>query len=148
MNDWSLLIYRKNLRSSMLVIADGKKAIGIAGIMGGENSEIDENTKNIILESANFDKNSIRLTAKKLGLRTEASNRYEKGLDPNLTEWAMNRAAQLLEEINAGIIVDGFDIYHDHRTSTSVDSDWVNRFIGIQITPEEMGRHLESLGMV
>ncbi len=140
----------RTLDPSMLVIADGKKAIGIAGIMGGENSEIDENTKNIILESANFDKNSIRLTAKKLGLRTEASNRYEKGLDPNLTEWAMNRAAQLLEEINAGIIVDGFiDIYHNPLEPhyIEVDSDWVNRFIGIQITPEEMGRHLESLGM-
>ena len=82
----------------MLVIADAKKPLGIAGIMGGANSEVDENTCTILLEAANFEKDNLRQTAKKIGLRTEASTRYEKGIDPNLTMLAI-RACKLLEEI-------------------------------------------------
>ena len=92
----------RNLDDSILVIADGKKAIGIAGIMGGYNSEIKEDTRTIAFECANFDAVNIRLSSKKLGLRTEASSRFEKGLDMEIVSLAMNRACHLVEMLDAG----------------------------------------------
>ncbi|HHT50592.1 MAG TPA: phenylalanine--tRNA ligase subunit beta [Eubacteriaceae bacterium] len=141
---------KRSLDPSMLVIADAKKPLGIAGIMGGANSEVDENTCTILLEAANFEKDNLRQTAKKIGLRTEASTRYEKGIDPNLTMLAITRACKLLEEINAGTIVDGFmDVYPNPLNAhyVNVDPEWVNKFIGINISSKEMANYLESLGM-
>ena len=118
--------------------------------MGGANSEVDENTCTILLEAANFEKDNLRQTAKKIGLRTEASTRYEKGIDPNLTMLAITRACKLLEEINAGTIVDGFmDVYPNPLNAhyVNVDPEWVNKFIGINISSKEMANYLESLGM-
>lgn len=141
---------KRELDPSMLVIADAKKPLGIAGVMGGGNSEVDDNTNIILLEAANFEKDSVRHTAKRIGLRTEASTRYEKGIDPNLAILAINRACQLLEEINAGIIVEGFiDIYPNPLDVHYIEIDpiWVNRFIGIDISKEQMAGYLESLGM-
>lgn len=140
----------RNLDPSILMIADSNHSLGMAGIMGGENSEIEEDTNIILLEAANFDSNNIRLTAKKVGLRTEASNRFEKGVDPNLTEIAINRAAQLLENINAGVVIGGMlDSYKApvEPHSVLVDPKWVNELIGIDISPEQMASYLESLDM-
>lgn len=95
------------LDSSMLVIADEEKAVAVAGVMGGANSEIMPDTKAILLESATFNGISVRLAAKKLGLRTEASSRFEKGLDPENAIKAINRAAQLIEQLGAGTVSKG-----------------------------------------
>src|SRR5690606_23817200 len=97
----------RELKTNMLVIADAKKPIGIAGVMGGANTEITDNTNCIILESAKFDGPSVRFTSKRLGLRSEASTRFEKGIDINLPRKAIDRAAQLIQELGAGTVVDG-----------------------------------------
>ncbi|MDO5708084.1 MAG: phenylalanine--tRNA ligase subunit beta [Andreesenia angusta] len=97
----------RKLDDSMLMINDGKNQIAIAGVMGGLDSEVTEDTKTILLESASFNPKSVRLTSKKLGLRTEASTRFEKGLDPNLAKIAGDRVCELIEEINAGKVVKG-----------------------------------------
>lgn len=138
------------LDPSILMIADSNGSLGIAGVMGGENSEIEQDTNMILLEAAAFDPNNIRLTSKKLGLRTEASVRFEKGVDPNLAELAIQRAAQLLEEINAGTVVEGMidrykKVVEPHYIF--VDPYWINEFIGIQITEKQMASYLESLDM-
>lgn len=141
---------KRKLDPSMLMIADSKYSLGIAGVMGGENSEIEENTDRILLEAATFHSNNIRLTSKKLGLRTEASSRFEKGVDPNLAQLAIHRAVQLLEEMNAGIVVGGIIDRYEKTLEPhyiTVNPHWINQFIGIQITPEEMANYLESLDM-
>lgn len=92
----------RTLEGDMLMIKDAERSIAVAGVMGGLNSEIEEDTKTIIIESANFNGDSVRTTAKKLGLRTEASSRFEKGIDPNLTEAAADRVCRLIEMIGAG----------------------------------------------
>ena len=92
----------RTLDENVLMICDGRKAIGIAGIMGGENSMITDNVKTMLFEAACFDGTNIRLSGKKIGLRTDASSKFEKGLDPNLAMEAMNRACQLIEELGAG----------------------------------------------
>ena len=89
------------------MICDGKKAIGIAGIMGGENSMITDNVSTMLFEAACFDGTNIRLSSKRVGLRTDASGKFEKGLDPNNAMEAMNRACQLIEELGAGEVVGG-----------------------------------------
>lgn len=100
------------LDDSVLVICDGKKAVGMAGIMGGENSMITDNVKTMLFEAACFDGTNIRLSSKKVGLRTDASSKFEKGLDPNTAMEAMNRACQLVEELGAGEVVGGaVDVY-------------------------------------
>ena len=102
----------RTLDENVLMICDGRKAIGIAGIMGGENSMITDNVKTMLFEAACFDGTNIRLSGKKIGLRTDASSKFEKGLDPNLAMEAMNRACQLIEELGAGEVVGGaIDIY-------------------------------------
>lgn len=140
----------RKLDSSILVIADAKKPLGIAGVMGGSNSEVDDNTKTIVLEAANFEKNSIRKTAKKLGIRTEASTRFEKGIDPNLSEIAIKRAIHLLERMSAGTVVEGdIDIYPKPEKThfIVVDPKWINKFIGIDVSAEQMANYLEPLGI-
>ncbi len=129
----------RQLNDKMLVIADAEKAVGIAGVMGGQNSEINENTKTIVFESANFYGPSIRTTARGVGLRTEASGRYEKGLDPENTYPAIERACELIEMLGAGEVVDGIiDIYGKKQPQAEIDfdADKINKFLGTDI-PEQ-----------
>ena len=131
----------RKLDSSILMINDGKKAVGIAGVMGGENSEITDKTRTILLESASFDADNIRKTSKKLGLRTEASSRYEKGIDPNICLTAANRVCQLIEELGAGKVVkDIIDIYPEkvEKKEIVVRPERVNELLGINMDGVEM----------
>lgn len=138
------------LDSSMLVIADGKKAIGIAGVMGGENSEIKDDTDTVVFECANFNGPNIRLTSKKLGLRTDASSKFEKDIDPNLIDMALNRTCYLVELLGAGEVAGGIiDIYPNPVKPHMVEAspEWINRFLGTEIEPARMKEILESLEM-
>ncbi len=138
----------RQLDPSMLVIADPEKAVAIAGVMGGENSMIVEGSQAVLFESANFDGPNVRITAKKVGLRTDASSKFEKGLDPNLALEAVNRAAQLVELLGAGKVVSGVvDEYPNKRTpwELTYDPAWINKFIGIHISEEEMQRIFEKI---
>lgn len=102
----------RTLDSSMLMICDADKAIGLAGIMGGENSKITDDVTTMLFEAATFDGTNIRKATKKLGLRTDASGKFEKGLDPENAMEAMDRACQLIEELGAGEVVGGaIDVY-------------------------------------
>lgn len=136
------------LTENQLMIKNGDKSVAIAGIMGGLNSEVTEDTKEIIFESANFDGTNIRVSSQKLALRTEASGRYEKDLDPNLCMEALNRACNLIEELNAGEIEEGvIDIYPEKVTKhyVEVDYKWVNEFLGTKLSMEEMKGCLDRL---
>ena len=129
------------LDESMLMICDGKKPVGIGGIMGGENSMITDDVKTMLFEAACFDGTNIRLSAKKLGMRTEASGIFEKGLDPNNAILAMNRACQLIEELGAGEVVGGvIDIYPEKREPVSLpfEPEKYNRILGTSISKEDM----------
>lgn len=131
-----------------LVIADAEKAVAIAGVMGGFNSEIEDDTTTVIFESATFDAVSVRLTAQKAGLRTEASSRYEKGLDANNTVPAIERACELVEEFGCGEIVGGMiDVYKKVKEPTVLDfrPEKINAFLGIDIKKEEMAKYLEAI---
>ena len=116
----------RQLDESMLLITDPTKPVGIAGVMGGLNSEITENTQMIVFESATFQGPSIRVTSRKLGLRTEASGRYEKGLDCENTMPALMRACQLVEELGAGEIITGvIDAYPEKKQEMCIrDRPW------------------------
>lgn len=138
----------RELDRNVLTIRDGNRAIGLAGIMGGLNSEIENDTTEVVFECANFDGTNIRVTTQNLGLRTEASSRFEKDIDPNLAEIAMNRACNLVEELGAGDIVNGcIDIYNKKVKPhyVEVDSNWINKFLGINISPEDMADYLDRL---
>ncbi len=139
----------RKLEESMLVIADGSKPTGIAGVMGGHGSEIKPDTTAVIFESANFAPVNIRLTSKKLGLRTEASSRYEKGIDPELAKTALDRACHLVEQLGAGEVVGGMiDIYPAPKAARklSLNVEKVNSFIGVKdITTDMIVKYLESL---
>ena len=129
------------LDPSMLVISDPKKAVAIAGVMGGENSMITGDTATVLFESANFHGPSVRITAKKLGMRTDASSKYEKGLDPNLCQTCADRAVQLVELLGCGEVVKGsVDCYPNRRDpwTLSYDPDKINALLGTKITEEEM----------
>lgn len=131
----------RTLGDKMLVIADGERAVAVAGVMGGQNSEINDNTKTIVFESANFYGPSVRTTSRGLGLRTEASGRYEKGLDPENTYAAVQRACELIEELGAGEVVDGIiDIYGKKPKCAVIDfdADVINRFLGTDISKDFM----------
>lgn len=139
---------KRTLDNSMLVIADGDKAVAAAGVMGGENSEVMDDTTTVVFEFANFDGTNIRLTSKKLGLRTEASNKYEKNLDPNLIDMAINRACGLIEQIGAGDVVGGtIDIYPQKAEPKTVEvsCSWINRFLGTNIDKKDIKAYLERL---
>lgn len=140
----------RTLDNNVLNIKDGEKTIGLAGIMGGLNSEVKEDTTMVVLEFANFDGTNIRNSSKRLGLRTEASSKFEKDLDPNLVEVAMERTCALIEELGAGEVMEGvIDIYPNPKKShfLEVDSVWVNKFLGSNIAKEEMKKYLDSLDL-
>ena len=129
------------LDDSVLMICDGEKAVGIAGIMGGENSMITDSVKTVLFEAACFNGTNIRLSSKKIGLRTDASGKFEKGLDPNNAEAAINRACQLMEELGAGEVVGGIaDVCYETRQPSRVafDQDKINGLLGTDLTKEEM----------
>jgi len=131
----------RELESSMLVIADEEKAVAVAGVMGGENSEIMPDTKAILFESATFNGISVRLAAKKLGMRTEASGRFEKGLDPENAMYALNRAAQLVEQLGAGTVSKGvIDCYpvKTVKKSISFNPGRINALLGTDISRGKM----------
>lgn len=131
----------RNFDENILVIQDANKLIDLAGIMGGENSMITENTNQILLESANFEGSHIRLSAKKLGLRTDASSKYEKCLDPNLSILALDRACQLIEELGYGkVIKDTFDFYPNPLNPWEINysTENINKLLGTNISQNEM----------
>lgn len=138
----------RKLDNNMLCIKDGERTVALAGIMGGLNSEVVDDTTEIIFESADFDGTNIRISSKKLNLRTEASGKYEKDLDPNLAELALNRACNLVDELGAGQVVDGtIDIYEDKVCPHDVEVDykWINNFLGTDLSKEDMKSYLERL---
>ena len=136
------------LESDMLVIADSKKPVAIAGVMGGQNSEITDSTTTVVFESAMFLGSSVRITAKKLGMRTDSSARFEKGLDSENTVPALERACELVNLLGAGEVVNGMiDVYPVKKEVATVkfEPERMNRFLGIDLSAEEMVRILESL---
>ena len=138
------------LDSTILMINDGEKQVGIAGIMGGENSKITDNVSSMVFECACFDGTNIRLSAKKLGLRTDASGKYEKGLDPNTAEEAVNRACQLIEELGAGEVVGGMiDVYPVKRGETRIkfEPEKINKLLGTDISKEDMLAYFEKIDL-
>ena len=131
----------RNLDPSMLVISDVNKAVAVAGVMGGENSKVNGSSDTILFESANFNGPSVRITAKKLGLRTDASAKFEKGLDPNLTMDAVNRAVQLVEMLGCGEVVKGVvDCYPNKREPWTLEYDTakINKLLGTDISEDDM----------
>lgn len=131
----------RKLDKEMLLITDSEKSVAIAGIMGAANSEIDENTTAIVLESANFNQDNVRLSSKRLGLRTEASSRFEKGIDQNLVEKAIDRAAHLIEMLGAGVVSKGsVDVYEETvtRKELTINPNRINKLLGEDLSIEEM----------
>ena len=138
----------RNLKPGMLVIADDTRAIGLAGIMGGENSEIMDDTTTVVFESANFNGTSIRQTALALGMRTEASGKFEKNLDPMMTMPAVQRACELVELLEAGDVLDGtIDIinYVPEAKTLPLEPEKINRLLGTNISREDMVMYLNRL---
>ena len=138
----------RSLKAGMLVIADDNKPIGLAGIMGGENSEILDDTTMVVFESANFDGTSIRQTALALGMRTEASGKFEKNLDPMMTIPAVQRACELVELLGCGDVLDGtIDVinYVPQTKELPLECDKINRLLGTDISREDMVRYLRLL---
>ena len=138
----------RELDDTVLRIKDGKKAVGIAGIMGGENSKINEGLNTVLLEAACFDGTNIRLSSKKIGLRTDASGKFEKGLHPETALLAMNRACTLIEEIGAGEVVGGVvDVYPVKEGDREVefDLDACNRLLGTSISLDEAREYFDRL---
>lgn len=136
------------LDSSMLVIADQNKAVALAGVMGGANSEIKDGTTTVVFESACFLGSSVRVTAKKNGMRTESSSRYEKGLDPENCFNGLERACELIELLGAGEVVNGIIDVYPAKTPLKVldfDYDKINAFLGTDVSADEMVRILETL---
>ena len=140
----------RTMDDSVLMICDGEKAVGIAGIMGGENSMITDDVKTMMFEAACFDGTNIRLSAKKIGLRTDASGKFEKGLDPNNAQAAIDRACQLMEELGAGEVVGGMvDVYPEKRGSVRVpfEPERINALLGTDISAEEMLSYFRSVDL-
>ena len=131
----------RTMDENVLMICDGEKAVGIAGIMGGENSMITDDVKTVLFEAACFDGTSIRLSSKRIGLRTDASGKFEKGLDPNNAQAAIDRACQLMEELGAGEVVGGMvDVCNETREPSRVkfEPEKINKLLGTNLTKEEM----------
>ena len=140
----------RTMDDSVLMICDGEKAIGIAGIMGGENSMITDDVKTMLFEAACFDGTNIRLSSKKVGLRTDASGKFEKGLDPNNAIEAMNRACQLIEELGAGEVVGGVvDVYTTVKEGRSIpfEPEKYNKLLGTDIEAETMLDYFKMLDL-
>lgn len=141
----------RELDDTMLMICDGKKPIGLAGIMGGANSMITDNVTTMLFEAATFDGTNIRLTGKKLGMRTDAQAKFEKGLDPNNALEAMNRACQLVEELGAGEVVGGVvDFYPVKKEpiNISYNADKINALLGTNIPEEDMVKYFEAIDLI
>ena len=140
----------RTLDDSVLMICDGRKAIGIAGIMGGENSMITDNVKTMLFEAACFDGTNIRLSGRKIGLRTDASAKFEKGLDPNTAIEAMNRACQLIEELGAGEVVGGVvDVYPNAKGDKRIpfEPEKYNKLLGTDIAKETMLAYFSKINL-
>ena len=138
----------RTMDDQVLMICDGEKAVGIAGIMGGENSMITDDVKTVLFEAACFDGTNIRLSSKRIGLRTDASGKFEKGLDPNNAQAAIDRACQLMEELGAGEVVGGMvDICNEVREPSRVPfkPEKINALLGTDLTPEEMLAYLAKV---
>ena len=136
----------RTMDESVLMICDGEKAVGIAGIMGGENSMITDSVQTMLFEAANFDGTNIRKSSKKVGLRTDASGKFEKGLDPNNAEAAINRACQLVEELGCGEVVGGMvDVYTKKKEPVRVafDPERINEILGTNISKEDQIAYLK-----
>ncbi|MCG0274543.1 MAG: phenylalanine--tRNA ligase subunit beta [Thermosediminibacteraceae bacterium] len=142
--------HEREITEDTLVIADGKGPVALAGIMGGANSEVTAQTRTVLLESANFSGANIRRTSRRLGIRTEASSRFEKGLDPNLAEMAAERACELIEQLGAGRVLKEFvDIYPEpvlpRKLPLKVEK--INALLGTKISKEQMVEILKRLGI-
>lgn len=140
----------RHLDQDVLMICDGEKSIGIAGIMGGENSMITDDVKTMLFEAACFDGTNIRKSSKRVGLRTDASGKFEKGLDPNNAKAAIDRACQLVEEMGAGEVVGGtVDVYSKVKEPVRVafDPEAINTLLGTDIPKEEMLSYFEKIGL-
>lgn len=140
----------RELDNSILTICDGEKAIGIAGIMGGENSMITDNVSTMLFEAACFDGTNIRLSGKKLGMRTDAQAKFEKGLDPNNAKEALDRACQLITELGAGEVVGGYvDVYPEVRQPIRVgyNVEKINKLLGTDIDEETMIGYFEKIDL-
>ena len=140
----------RKLDGTILMINDGEKEVGIAGIMGGENSKITDSVSTMVFESACFNGTNISLSAKKVGLRTDASGKYEKGLDPNTAKEAVNRACQLIEELGAGEVIGGIiDIYSQKREENRVpfDPEKINRLLGTDIAEDTMISYFRKIDL-
>ena len=139
----------RKLSPEMLVICDEEKPSCVAGVMGGEYSGIQDDTDTVVFESASFNGASVRKTAKKLGMRTESSGRFEKGLDSRMCLPAIERACQLVELLGAGEVVGGtIDVDNEGDAPYTIEfcPDWINKFLGINITPDEMKTILGKVG--
>ena len=140
----------RQMDETVQMICDGERSVGIAGIMGGENSMITDDVKTMLFEAACFDGTNIRKSSKKVGLRTDASGKFEKGLDPNNAQAAIDRACQLVEEMGAGEVVGGMvDVYGKRKEPVRVpfDQDEINRLLGTEITKEEMIGYFRKIGL-
>lgn len=142
----------RKLDEEMIVIADSKKPLAVAGVMGGENSEIDDDTNEIIFEAANFDFVSVRKTSNNLSLRTDSSSRFEKGLDPNMCQKALVRAVELVSEIIPGSSVSSklideskFDLF---LGPIEIEIDWFAKILGVKIEEKKIISTLSNLGFV
>lgn len=138
----------RTMDENVLMICDGEKAVGIAGIMGGENSMITDKVQTVLFEAACFDGPNIRLSSKRIGLRTDASGKFEKGLDPNNAQAAIDRACQLMEELGAGEVVGGIvDVYTKTKEPVGVpfEPEKINDLLGTDISREEMLEYLERV---
>ena len=138
----------RNLKAGMLVIADEDRPIGLAGIMGGENSEIMDDTTMVVFESANFNGTSIRQTALALGMRTDASGKFEKNIDPMMTLPAVQRACELVEMLGAGDVLDGtIDVlnYVPQPKTLELEPEKINKLLGTNISEEDMVSYLKRL---
>ena len=141
----------RKMDSDILMICDGEKEVGIAGIMGGENSMITDNVKTVLFEAACFDGTNIRLASKRIGLQTDASFKFTKGLDPNTAMEAINRACQLVEEMECGDVVGCVvDIYPEpvKEKVLEFEPDRYNKLLGTDISKEEMLTYLTKLELV
>ena len=140
----------RKMDKDVLMICDGEKAIGIAGIMGGENSMITDDVKTMLFEAACFDGVNIRKSSKRVGLRTDASGKFEKGLDPNNAKAAIDRACQLVEEMGAGEVVGGIvDVYgkEKHPVRVPFDADKINAMLGTDISEEVMLGYFKKIDL-
>ena len=138
------------LDNNMLMICDAEKSIGLAGIMGGENSKITDDVKDILFEAATFDGTNIRLSSKRAGLRTDASGKFEKGLDPENAKAAIDRACQLIEELGAGEVVSGMvDVYPKPVSPKRIriDMDKINGLLGTDVSLETAKEYFRRLGI-